>query len=362
MTTSVTVITNAPSFYQVQLFNAVANRGDVDLAAVYVNQLLYDWSVPDREHQGIDLFEGCAAKSLAAGAVASADLVVFNWYDDRDVAGWMRARAASGRPWAFWGERPGFRLPGFLGRWARRVKLSALHRSRAPIWGKGQWAVDAYRAEFGTTRHYENVPYYSDLEPFLAAGERRGLPGKERTFLFSGALIPRKGVDRLARAFEDLALFREDARLVVLGEGELHESVCETLASCATQVDIAGHCDWNALPEYYAQGDILVAPSLYDGWGLIIPEALAAGMPVIATDRMGSAIDLIEPGRNGWIIPAGDQAALRGAMLEALDMPAEKLQAMSRAAVETARGHSLQAGAERFASAVRDSIAAFGTT
>jgi glycosyltransferase involved in cell wall biosynthesis len=66
--------------------------------------------------------------------------------------------------------------------------------------------------------------------------------------------------------------------------------------------------------------DVLCVPSRYDGWGLVVPEGLASGLPVIATDRMGAALEFVENGRNGWLIPAGDGSAVN-AMREAALMP-----------------------------------------
>ncbi len=69
------------------------------------------------------------------------------------------------------------------------------------------------------------------------------------------------------------------------------------------RVEFAGFKDWNELPGEYASADVLCVPSRYDGWGLVVPEGLASGLPVIATDRMGAALEFVETGRNGWLIP-----------------------------------------------------------
>jgi glycosyltransferase involved in cell wall biosynthesis len=61
-----------------------------------------------------------------------------------------------------------------------------------------------------------------------------------------------------------------------------------------------------------------VLPSDYEPWGLVVNEAMASGTPVLASDRVGSARDLIEPGQNGWIFPAGDVAALAATLQAAL--------------------------------------------
>ena len=179
----------------------------------------------------------------------------------------------------------------------------------------------------------------------------------ERVFLFSGSLIHRKGVDLLGRAFLRLARQLSNVRLRVLGEGELCGPLERMLQPVRDRVNFLGFKDWLELPNCYAAADVLCVPSRYDGWGLVVPEGLASGLPVIGTDHMGAAIEFIETGRNGWLVPAGDEDALYPALLEAASLPAEKLAALSRHARESVSGHSLQHGAERFIRAARDAIA-----
>jgi len=102
------------------------------------------------------------------------------------------------------------------------------------------------------------------------------------------------------------------------------------------------------LPAEYAAADVLCVPSRYDGWGLVVPEGLAAGLPVIATDRMGAALEFVESGKNGWLIRAGDEEALFEAMREAAVMAPLKLSEVSRRARESVREHTLRNGALRF--------------
>jgi len=89
----------------------------------------------------------------------------------------------------------------------------------------------------------------------------------------------------------------------------------------------------------------LCVPSRYDGWGLVVPEGLASGLPVIASDRMGAALEFVESGRNGWLVRAGVGEALLAAMREAALMP---LGEMRRRARESVSEHTLRNGAGRF--------------
>jgi glycosyltransferase involved in cell wall biosynthesis len=236
--------------------------------------------------------------------------------------------------------------------------LKPLVHSRAPIWGIGDWAVEAWRAEFGDDRHYFNIPYFSDLSRFSRPPETKRTPGV-RTILFSGALIHRKGVDLLARAFVRVARDAPHLRLELLGSGGLKSRVESEVEACADQVRFLGFKHWSELPAVYHSADVLCAPSRYDGWGMIVPEGLAAGLPVISTDCTGAAIELIENGVNGWIIATDDECGLEQALRTVAELTDAQLDKISQAAISTARHHSLQHGVNRFFEAVNGSLAAF---
>jgi len=338
------VLTDCPSPYQVELFNEIAAQGECELEVGYLRDRDPDrqWSSPEIRHASIEL-------NRARGA----DLVVFNYYRHASAERLIEERAASGGPWCFWGERPGFRQPAWAGRLLRRWKLAKLHASAVPIWGIGQFAVDGYRGEFGVERAYFNLPYFSDLQRFnVAAREEK----RERTFLFSGSLIERKGVDLVAAAFVRLAQEVPNVKLKIVGEGELRESLGRMLQTVSERVEFVGFKDWKELPAEYAAADVLCVPSRYDGWGLVVPEGLASGLSVIGTDRMGAALEFVETGRNGWLISAGDEEALLAAMRDAALMPADELREMGCRARESVSAHTLRNGATRFCDYARQVV------
>ena len=342
------VLTDCPSPYQVELFNEIESQGDCSLEVAYLRNRdpSRQWKSTEIRHQAIDL-------ERARESVRAADVVVFNYYRHANAEQLIGERADLRTPWCFWGERPGFHQPAWAGRLLRKWKLSKLHASPVPIWGIGKFAVDEYRREFGAQRPYFNLPYFSDLKRFAGSG-RRELP--ERTFLFSGALIHRKGVDLLAAAFVEIAREFSNVRLRLIGDGELHASVEQTLRPVRERVEFVGFKDWDELPEAYASADVLCVPSRYDGWGLVVPEGLASGLPVIATDRMGAALEFVETGRNGWLISAGDKKALVDAMRDAAQLSSVELDQMERQARESVSAHTLENGAVRFVHCAREAV------
>ncbi|MGH9800155.1 MAG: glycosyltransferase family 4 protein, partial [Blastocatellia bacterium] len=341
-----------------ELFNSVMSLNKVDLEIIYLRKTCNSrhWTDSSLSHKAVFLDSESSSINDVRASVLASDLTIFNYYADRTANNLLNLRAVSGKPWVFWGERPGFRKPEWLGRLRRKIRLAQLHASQAPIWGIGQFAVDQYRSEFGSRHAYYNIPYFSDLERFQSIARKSNHVGSERVFLFSGSLIHRKGVDLLARAFVRLAREVSNVRLKLMGTGELHNSLIKTLQPVKDRVEFLGFKDWSELPACYAEADVLCVPSRYDGWGLVVPEGLAAGLPVVGTDQMGAAIEFVKTGCNGWLLPAGDEDALFAALREAALLLPDKLAQRSCYARESINEHSLRQGAGRFITAANDVI------
>ena len=348
----VIVVTHFPSPYQVELFNEVERQRPGVIRVLYLHQRVAarKWSgVPlTHDHDYLDRGDTMAA---AHGAMGGASFVIFNYYIDSVSAALIQARAAAGGPWCFWGERPGYRYP-WLAKLARFGRLAPLRTGGAPIWGIGRWAVTAYRAEFGTMRSYLNLPYYSNLDRFRAA---RPTYSPDITFLFSGSLIHRKGVDLLARAFLDTAADHPRVRLKIMGDGPLQARLSQKL-SASDRVEWVGFTDWHALAPVYESAHILCVPSRHDGWGLVVPEGLATGLPTIATDHTGAALDLIRPRHNGWLVRAGELDGLARAMKQAARLNGDEWSSMSRRARSSVADHSLPTGAARLLGGVDQAL------
>lgn len=354
---SLTIVTPIPSPYNVELFDAIAATGRHRLQLLYAAPSFPDrqWNVPAINHNHSFLNEMTITEIETA--ILSNDLAIFSGYNYQKFGKLISKRNHSGKPWVFWGERLGFLIPTWLGRIYRKLAFPELHRSKAPIWGIGSWAVEGYRSEFGTDRRYFNIPYFSDLNPYLLIERNRSASSPCR-FMFSGSFVRRKGVDLVASAFVELIRRGHDAELYLLGDGPMKYSLQTKTSEIANRVHFLGFRQWNELSSYYAQADILCAPSRYDGWGMIVPEGLAAGMPVISTERTGAARELITKDC-GWIIPADDKNALLQAMIEAVMLPITERKAMSDRARLVSQTQNLKAGVQRFSEAVEASLLAW---
>jgi glycosyltransferase involved in cell wall biosynthesis len=134
--------------------------------------------------------------------------------------------------------------------------------------------------------------------------ERLGLDGC--VFLYVGRLDAEKGLDILLGAMRDVP-----GTLVLIGSGPLEP---ELRRSAGERVRLLGALARDELVPWYAAADVLVLPSRSEPWGMVLNEAAAAGLPLVATEAVGAAHDLIEPGGNGFRVPVDDQAALAEAL------------------------------------------------
>ena len=357
----IAVLTCFPSPYQLQLFDSISGREECDLSVVYVMETSSDrsWELGRLRHDHCFLSRR-GGYEAARKWIAECDLAVFNWYRHGQTQRLMSERNRHKKAWVFWGERPGFLYPAWIGRCYRIWALRHLHASRAPIWGIGQWAVSAYRDEFGSARTYVNFPYCSDLGPFFSIERNANSVGPVR-FLYSGSLSRRKGVDLLLSAFAALVRQGHEIHLHVVGEGPLGNEVNRYARTIPGRIHAHGFRQWNELADIYKEADVLCAPSRYDGWALTVPEGLASGMPVVTSDHVGAALDLID-GENGWIVSAGSEQALLKAMREAASLSCERRRSMSIHARQSARSQHVDVGAKRFLEIAQLSLEAWAQT
>ena len=175
------------------------------------------------------------------------------------------------------------------------------------------------------------------------------------TFLYSGKLVYRKAFDVLLAATEILAARRNDFRLIVMGDGPDRSLLEKTSAAARALMIPAGFKELAQVAQVYAECDALVFPSRYDGWGIAVVEAMAAGMPVIGSRGAASAHDLVRDGESGYLVESGDAKALAAAMGRLLDAPdhVRKMGEAARAAVEPL---TATRGAERITGLLREAL------
>jgi glycosyltransferase involved in cell wall biosynthesis len=305
-----------PSPYQRDLFAALARRDDVDLRVHYLEAAAPDSPWPEKalpEYSQIlrgfwfPIGSARCHVNVPLPDFRDRDLVVLNTLMSV-TAQWLMRFGLRGKPWVFWGERFAAREPSRF----HSMLTAPLHRATA-IAGIGSLAEQQYAARFPEPRHY-CIPYHCELAPFMNAPRLPRDPG-EIVFLFCGQMIARKGLDHLLAAFTAVAGRHPRVRLLLAGrEAELPGLLAALPKAVRARIEYAGFQPPEELPRYFARADVFILPSRYDGWGVVVNQAIGAGLPVICSDAAGAGYDLVEPEANGLRFPAGDVAALTSCM------------------------------------------------
>lgn len=190
-----------------------------------------------------------------------------------------------------------------------------------------------------------------------AAATRGRLGMPERYLLASARFITKKNLPRLVSAFAGAIAGRPDAPdLVILGDGPERPAIeaAITGASLAGRVHLPGFRSYPDLPAFYGLSDGFVHVSTSEQWGLVINEAAASGVPVVASSACGATGSLVTDGETGFVVDAQSEASIRGGLRRLIDLDSEIRETMGRAAARRVADW----GPERFAEGL---MAACGT-
>lgn len=111
-------------------------------------------------------------------------------------------------------------------------------------------------------------------------------------------------------------------------------------------VRFLGAVDYNEIAQYYAASDVFIMPTLEDNWSLVVPEAMACGLPVLCSKYNGCYPELIEEGKNGWVFDPFDPEEIAAHLKRCvLDKSRSGLADMGERSKEIVAGHSPQRAA-----------------
>lgn len=177
----------------------------------------------------------------------------------------------------------------------------------------------------------EGIPSNKILVNPCGVGVEAFKPGEKEDdifrIMFCGASSPRKGLWYLLKAFSDLNLPQSELWIV----GSLPSSEFRKLLAplILPNVIFKGPVSQSRLQDYYSQSSVFVLPSIADGFGMVVLQAMACGLPVIVSENVGAA-DIISHGIDGFIVPIRGVDALKEVILKLYEDP-ECLSAMSMA-------------------------------
>jgi glycosyltransferase involved in cell wall biosynthesis len=175
--------------------------------------------------------------------------------------------------------------------------------------------------------------------------------------LFVGRLEPYKGIETLLEAAGQLrGRTSRNLALDLVGDGSLRDHLPEVARRLGLQdmVRFCGLAPPDRMPDVYRQADVFVLPSIVEGMPNVILEAMASGLPVVAT-RIPGSDELVEPGRTGFLVPPGDAQALAEAVSRLAEQP-DLRRVMSTDARLEAQRRSWNRVTEAYLSIYRETI------
>jgi len=213
-----------------------------------------------------------------------------------------------------------------------KLKSKVINDASA-IFGNGTVAIEYFTKAFGypkekifnqyLTVNVERIMNFLSQKEELRKiyREKYAIPMDSEVVIYSGRLIKRKNVSLIVRALEGL----DKTFLLILGDGEEKENILRLAENLRVTCKITEFIeDQDELFKSYYAGDLLVLPSYDEPWGLVVNEAMAAGLPVIVSNECGCYLDLVKDGENGFILTdLENPKILRSLILKALAKKAE---------------------------------------
>ena len=280
------------------------------------------------------------------------DLVVICGYSHPTLLLALFYCLVTGTPFVLQGESHIVQQRHPLKRVLKRCLLFPLLRRARAAFATGRKAAD-YWVDAGIPRErvftLSNTP---DLEFFLSASDaarnrreavRKALGlSSRRTGIFVGRFVEVKGVEIILEAMAGLAPDKQP-ELLLVGDGPLKPHYEKIIQRHNLPVRLVGFQQKERLPELYAAADFFILPSLSEPWGVVVNEAMACGLPLLLSDQVGAAYDLLEERRNGFMVPAGDAAAWRKALVVIMELTDAELNRMGAASREIVRPWNYEA-------------------
>ena len=366
-----------PTPYRAPLFDRLAALPELDLTVIYAAPTVAErtWSVePDHDavflrgvgvpgaqrvlHHDYPLTPGIAH---ALSSVAPDVVVVSGWstFAAQGAIAWSRARKI---PYVLVVESHD---EGPRRSWRRRVKGTIVPPIVRGASGALVTGTLARRSMIERGARPERVRVFANTVDVEAFGERAdrlsarrselraelGAVPEDVVVLSVSRLVPEKGHDLLVRAVARAA----DSRLllVLAGDGPERARLDGLAESLGVRLVLVGDRPWEDIVEMYAAADVFALLSDREPWAVVVNEAAACGLPLVLSDRVGAAHDLLREGENGVLVQAGDVSAAGGALRDLAADDGQRLRMGARSR-EIARDWGYGPSVVNFVAAVRE--------
>ncbi|MGB6067599.1 MAG: glycosyltransferase family 4 protein [Desulfomonilaceae bacterium] len=140
--------------------------------------------------------------------------------------------------------------------------------------------------------------------------EKIGIPAGAFVIVGVVKFVEREDPITLIRGFASFQTQFQNAHLVLVGDGPLRTRIEGLAEFASSNVHLPGFVPYSRLPMYYAISDVFVHPAVRESWGVSVNEAMACGLPVIVSQKVGSHVDLVREGKTGFLFEPGNPDAL----------------------------------------------------
>jgi len=332
-----------PTQFDAPFFRHAQASGKAALTVLYVkadaSSSVHDPELGRRVDWGFDLFSGYAHKTLPASGrlgwlwnelrAERYDWLVINGYTTLPYLAALAIARLRGIRTALRIDSVLFNAGGWRRQAMKRMVMAVLSAGFERFFATGTLARE-YLLHFGIEPGRISLfPYCVDAENFSASSlkmqstqvalrERLGVPAAAKVVLAVAKMNAREAPWDLLGALEGLE--RPDLWTVLVGDGpDLVSFQSRVKAKNLARVVFAGYVPYAELAGCYAMADVFVHAAADEPWGVSVHEAIACGLPVVASSRVGAARDLVLEGRNGFVYAWGDAAALRAKLAATID-------------------------------------------
>jgi glycosyltransferase involved in cell wall biosynthesis len=313
------IIVNSPSPHQKSLLDALVSLEDVDVLIAYSfrRNPQRTWGVPKVIGKSVMVpwkpGPGCIGHLTDWIRSSACDVwILGSVFTALRTQALVSALGRAKKPWVFLGEPPRPRSG-----WRAVVRNRLLNRVMNKCDGviaTGMESARRYQKLLGDNRPVTSVPYYIPLDEWLELPLVEPLqPNEPVRFVTLAQLIPRKGLDVLIEACRQLPSY--GWTLDIYGEGPERSQLQQSVRQSGLPITIHQPLPFESRTIGFRGKHCFVFPTRWDGWGMVVVEALAAGLPVISTDQAMSAHDFINES-NGRLVPADEKHRLGQAMCE----------------------------------------------
>ena len=323
-------ITNYPSPYRVDFFNELGKQAEIDLTVVFIEKIAeqthrdsswfhenYDYFHPIFLNDRKNIYKGIyICTDIIKHIRLKYDEIIFGGYNYPTMMYAMQYLQMKNIPYSIEIDGAFIKKENHIKRFVKKHFISS-----ASKWYSTGDVSDKYFLEYGAQK--DKIYQYpfsslkeSDVDERISENEfnvrklalRKLLEIKEeRVVLSVGQYIKRKGFDILLKATCSLP---PDVGVYIIGGKPKQEYIDFINNKKMNNVHFIDFQKKEDLKKYYFASDIFVLPTREDIWGLVINEAMAYGVPVITTDKCIAGLQLINPGKNGYIVPVEDDIAL----------------------------------------------------